>query len=486
MNRKDLYESMEHIDDQILERSETRRRAPRRLPRWMGPVAAVLVVAVAAGILLRPEGGGLVSSAYAVAEAVYPEMAPYPNEMDYFDRVTGEFDSDGFSQVYDQWWESVRAQRQEEGYADGLEGFFSASIPQFLSGSGESNRVYSPLNVYMALAMLAELTDGESRQQILDLLGSDSIETLRTQARAVWNAHYCNDGATTSILASSLWLDEDVTFVQETLDTLADTYYASTFQGEMGSEKLNQALRDWINQQTGGLLEEQTEGLELSEDVVLALATTIYFRAKWGQEFQEENTTPDTFHAPSGDITCDFMHSSGTGTYYWGEQFGAVRKSLENDGGAMWFLLPDEGVTVDDLLADGQVMDFLLSNGDWENQKDLIVNLSLPKFDVSSRIDLVDGLKALGITAVFDPAVSDFSPMTTQVEGIFLSQAEHAVRVAIDEEGVTAAAYTVMAAAGSGMPPEDEIDFVLDRPFLFVLTSRDGLPLFVGVVNQPG
>ena len=32
---------------------------------------------------------------------------------------------------------------------------------------------------------------------------------------------------------------------------------------------------------------------------------------------------------------------------------------------------------------------------------------------------------------------------------------------------------------------EQEIDFILDRPFLFAITSQDGLPLFVGVVNQP-
>ena len=52
--------------------------------------------------------------------------------------------------------------------------------------------------------------------------------------------------------------------------------------------------------------------------------------------------------------------------------------------------------------------------------------------------------------------------------------------VAIDEEGVTAAAYTAMSASDAAMPPEDEVDFVLDRPFLFVLTNEDGLPLFAG------
>ena len=54
-----------------------------------------------------------------------------------------------------------------------------------------------------------------------------------------------------------------------------------------------------------------------------------------------------------------------------------------------------------------------------------------------------------------------------------------------NEEGVTAAAYTEMRLAGAAAPPDDEIDFVLDRPFLFVITGRDGLPLFVGTVHPP-
>lgn len=59
------------------------------------------------------------------------------------------------------------------------------------------------------------------------------------------------------------------------------------------------------------------------------------------------------------------------------------------------------------------------------------------------------------------------------------------LRVMIDEEGCTAVAYTVMAAVGAGMPPDEEIDFTLDRPFLFVITGDGELPLFVGIVNQP-
>ena len=420
---------------------------------------------------------------YQLAAAQYPQMAQYPDESKFI-KLDGDFDSEGFSEVFDAWQTDRRKQLdQSKEYTDALDGYLRAVIPQLLTGGTGENKACSPINIYMALAMLAEITDGESRAQLLALLGSSNLDALRAEAAAVWNANYCDDGAVTSILASSLWLSDQINFKQETMDALAQYYYASSFRGEMGSAAFDRALQEWINQQTGGLLEEQASGLTMDKETILALATTIYFRAKWDGEFSEERTSPDTFHARSGDMTCDFMHQGGTNTYYWSDRFSAVAKRLENSG-AMWFLLPDEGVTPEELLADEATLDFLLSGGESAESKYLIVNLSVPKFDIASDLDLTDSLKKMGIADVFDPAVADFSPMTDDTEA-YLSQAKHAARVAIDEEGVTAAAYTVMMMGGAGAPPEEEVDFVLDRPFVFAITGVDGLPLFVGVVHQP-
>ena len=424
------------------------------------------------------------ASCQTLSSAVYPEMAQYPDETAYFTK-TGEFDNEGFSKVYDAWRTDLeRQQDQPSGYQDGVADFVKVSSKAFLPGDGK-NFVYSPLNVYLALSMLAELTDGDSRAQLLNLLGQSSIEDVRAHAKALWNANYCADGAVTSVLANSLWLDEDIGYVQKTLDTLAEDYYASTFRGKMGSSAYNEALQRWVNEQTGGLLEAQAAGLEFDPNTVLGLVTTIYFRAKWSEEFNEGATSSDTFHATSGDITCDFLHKSGTNTYFWGEKFGAVSLSLRGSG-AMKLMLPDEGVSAESLLEDEEAMDFLLNRSDQEKQKFLVVNLSLPKFDVSSDLDLAAGLKTLGVTDVFDESVADFTPGIDAPKGsVALSRAEHAARAAIDEEGVTAAAYTAMMAAGEAMPPDEEIDFTLDRPFVFAITSQDGLPLFLGVVNTP-
>lgn len=476
MNEEYLTKAMDEISDRHIAQALRPKRKKRR-PMWIGTIAAALALALLIGALL---GGPLQTTAYAISEAQYPEMAQYP-DMSAFLSDDGTFDNEGYSKAFDAWWESRLAlSDQAASYTQGLEDFFARSTRQFLTG-GTENRVYSPLNVYMALSMLAELTDGNSRAQILALLGAEDLTALRTQANALWQANYCNDGALTSILASSLWLNQDVSFRQETMDTLAEIYYASSYQGAMGSQNFNQALRDWLDAQTGGLLKEQSSQLELSPETILALATTVYFCGKWQDEFSESETEPAPFHAPAGDITCNFMYQSSTRAYYQAEGFTAVAQGIEN-GGSMWLFLPEEGVTPNDLLSNAGLTDFLLSE---PNGRHITVNLRLPKFDVSSNLDLVEGLQALGVTDVFDSQTSDFSPMTENSADVYLSSVRHAARVTIDEEGLTAAAFTVMTAEGAAVPPDEEVDFTLDRPFLFAITNRDSLPLFMGVVNQP-
>ncbi len=423
----------------------------------------------------------------AVAKADYPKTAQYPDEA-HFTNANGQFDEAGYSKAYDAWWDGVRSRSERTGYADGMDAFLEKSAKQFLSDAKNQNRIYSPLNVYMALGMLAELTNGNSRQQILDLLGSKDLESLRGQVSDLWNANYVNDGRTTSILAASLWMDQDVNYLPSTLQTLAKNYYASSYQGKMGSGAFNKELQNWLNEQTGGLLKQQASQMELNPQTVMALATTIYFRAKWKDEFLNADTKEDVFHADTADITCEFMHRNKfAGTCYEGERFRAVSQSLEGTGD-MWLILPDQGVTPDELLNDPQAVKFFVSKDkyEWQDKKQVWVNLAVPKFDVSSMFELKDGLMALGVTDVFDAKASDFSPMTIDTDGLFVSRTDHAARVSVDEKGVEAAAYTVISADATGLLlADDEIDFILDRPFLFVVTGSDGLPLFTGIVNQP-
>ena len=208
----------------------------------------------------------------------------------------------------------------------------------------------------------------------------------------------------------------------------------------------------------------------------------VYFKAKWSDTFVKSKTSEETFYAPAGEILCEFMKESKSGTYYTGDNFSAVHKYFESRNGGMWFILPEEGITPEDLLSDSQTMEFILSGSEWENEEDLRINLSVPKFDITSGFDLTDGLKRLGVTDVFDETDSDFSGITKESPCI-LTKAQHDVRVMIDEEGCTAAAYTVLLTEGADMPPKEEVDFVLNRPFLFVITSEVGLPVATTITH---
>ena len=418
----------------------------------------------------------------AIAQAVYPQTPAYPDEMQYIDEATGILDSASYEKDYDAWWQCRQElSAQPQGYADGMEGFFAETIREFLTGEDGENRVYSPLNVYMALSMLAEVTDGDSRQQILNLLGVEDVETLQTKVSALWESNYSDDGRVTSILGNSVWLNQNVTFQQPVLDTLAEYHYASSYQGVMGSDEMNQMLQDWLNEQTGGLLKEQASGIKLDSSTIMALASSIYYKARWSDVFSDAATQEDVFYSTEGEITCEFMHQTEHRQYYDKEGFSAVAQSLIGSGD-MWLILPDEDVSVNEVLEGAELYTFLFAEKEPAGRH-LQVNLSVPKFDVVSSADLTEGLGKLGVLDVFDSQCADFSPMTD--EEVYVSQVSHAARVKIDEEGCEAAAFTMIVCETEAVGEEEQIDFVLDRPFIFVITSADGMPLFAGVVNQP-
>lgn len=500
MKSEDLTKAIGEVDEKMIAEADA-VRSKKRKPRWILYAAAAACLAIVVAIakplwtkseqktkqipLGKPDHSVLYDADSSVTDrlialAKYPQMAKRPSDIDYTD------DYEAYDRAYEEWYAdraAIKEATPTPKNSDYFDHFYRTSAAEFLSGSEDENLVYSPSNVYMALAMLSELTDGQSREQILQLLGTESIEELRTEAKHLWMSNYFDDGTLTTVMANSVWLDDSLPYNQETLTRLAEEYYASSYSGTMGSEEYDALLRDWLNRQTGGLLEDQVKELSFDPRTVMALASTVYFKGQWNDRFYEENTKQQVFHATNGDVTTDFMCSSDLGMAYWGESYTAVEKPMEG-GASMWLILPDEGKTVADVLSEGEIFEMTKAGADWTQKKYLQLNLQMPKFDVSSKLDLVGSLQKLGVRDIFDYAVSDFTPMSSDLENVYVDKVEHAARVMVDEKGCTAAAYTVIMIECGAAICEDELDFVLDRPFLFVITGCGDQPLFIGIVNQ--
>ena len=513
MRGKDLLDAMGEVDNAYVRDAEEAEFKSGRRKRILAGVATAACVCIVVGIgyfMLRnvkdgarnpvdgessgiqpTPGQGVFESEsgesfadYAVVQANYPECVRFPEEIS----LDGEFSEEmeeNYRNTMKKWGDERRERISASGnFKDGLYPFYSATMQEFLVSEEDTNRIYSPLNLYMALSMLTELTDGNSRAQILNLLGAADIGAVRESAAALWTANYCDDGTVTSILANSLWMRQGVQFIPETMKTLADVYHASSFQGQMGSEDFTGAFHSWLNQHTGGLLDGQVENLEMSADTVLELASTIYFSAQWKEKFSKEDTKEDIFYKDGGEIVCDFMHLGNVGACYKGSNFSAIRSELEL-GGDMWLFLPEETVDVNEVVKNSEVLELIRGHENWENKISALINLALPKFDVVSELDLIEGLEALGLSDIFDAQLADFSPMCENADGMMVSEAKHAARVMVDEDGCVAAGYTIMLIEEGAVISTEEIDFVLNRPFLFAITGADGSVLFIGVVEEP-
>ena len=475
MNRKQVLEILDKIDDRHIKEAE---KAPKKMKKksfWIGDVAAVLAVVV--GVSSFFDAAIITANAIALPEDArimeYPDLDDYPDRESYMADV-----------------ELCKAEAEyrrttRENAAISLSQFFTEASAEFLASQNNENALWSPVNAYIGLSMLAEITDGDSRKEILDLFGVQNIEALRSQVSAVWESIYEDDGNEISTLANSLWLEDGLNYNQDTMNNLAYHYYASVYQADLGSNSANKSIGNWLNKNTGGMLKDSTDKIDLSPDTVLALYSTLFFQAKWGDEFDRSNNTQDIFHGVSGDTNVTYMNKKlFQMNYYWHDDYSAVALSLKN-GSTMWFILPDEGKTTADVLSDGAYGEMISSgNGEegWQNKKYMKVNLSVPKFDVSSSVNLKDGLNKMGVTKVFDIERSDFTAITSDTP-VYVTAVTQSARVEIDEKGVKAAAYIEIPGDGAAMPPEEIIDFVLDRPFVFVI-SKGNLPLFTGVVNN--
>ena len=355
---------------------------------------------------------------------------------------------------------------------------FSSETAAKIFAEGE-NTVYSPVSLYMALGMVTELTEGQTKRQVTNLLGVSDSEALRQWTQSLWRQLYCDEKDSALWLGTAAFLNEAMTFHKEPLEVLAEEYYASSYGLPMGTSGADKTIAAWLNQQTNDLLTDDTGAIRTEKRDLLRLYNTIYYKAAWQAEFFGGATAEDIFNAADGtEQKTDFMHISIEGSpVARGEGYRRASLYLK-DGGEMTFYLPDEGVTVEELLQRENLLGELLPVDEWVVQ----VNWSVPKFDLHDSLKLNDALQALGVTDAFDVSKADFAPLTEQPA--YVESVNQAARVKIDEEGIEAAAYTEVDTNGGAAPPQEmpEEEMNLNRPFLFVIW-KDGAPLFVGAVQ---
>lgn len=353
--------------------------------------------------------------------------------------------------------------------------------------TGDENICYSPASYYIALAMVAAGADGEAQQQLFDALGMQSTEMLDTYCQAQLEEIANTSEESTIDVSNSLWSNVGYTFQTEYQEAVEKYFDAGAFDVEFGTQQTDNMIRQWISDETRGLLEPQ---ITTDANMVATLINTIYFKDQWMEAFTEGATETDVFHGESGDVQADFMHTTTDyGTYIEGDGFTAAQMPFAG-GSNCTFFLPDADTELSQLLESPQaIADLLLA----EPNSDAEIRWSVPKFDMSSSLkNLIECAEALGVVDIFDPAGGDmFRNMivaeTAADMQFYIDDAIQETTISLDEFGVEAAAYTMLAVKATALAPEptEVVEFTLDRPFAYAITAPNGVPLFIGVVANP-
>jgi serpin B len=215
---------------------------------------------------------------------------------------------------------------------------------------------------------------------------------------------------------------------------------------------------------------------ELDPETKVVLGNAVYFKADWAFPFAEHPTRTESFTRADGStIRAPMMRQEADLRYATGDSWQAVELPYAGSNLAMWVLVPTEQATPGELLAPDTFTDVAARLHPGR------VDLSMPRWDFATDLDLIPPLHELGMEVPFDQR-ADFSAM---LPGVWIDQAVHRANVTVDDWGTEAAAVTGLAFAGS-LPPSPDVTIRADHPFAFaIVDTNNGTPLFIGHVADP-
>ncbi|WP_314059677.1 serpin family protein [uncultured Vagococcus sp.] len=336
------------------------------------------------------------------------------------------------------------------------------SFNQFAATSGSiilqevGNPLYGPIGPFQLLGLLSEGAAGKSKEDIYGVLFTNSEEypSLKVFNQELLGVYQDKEVAS---LANSIWVDQEFN-VRPAFEKVAkETYSASvnTVPFAKSPRKAAKKVTDWVEKQLGTDLFDQKE---VTEETRLVLLNTVRLHLAWIDKFETSQTDKQLFYGEQ-DLRTDFMHQQQENhPYAHGVNFVASSLALENDH-QLLFILPDEDVPVNQLIEAPEKLHELIN---LEETEIADVNFAIPKFELTTDIDLIEVMKQLGLTSIFDNTKADLSQLIDS-EPLVINSFKQTNQLKIDEEKVKVESVTSMGAATAAARPMEtkQLDLTL-------------------------
>lgn len=369
--------------------------------------------------------------------------------------------------------------------ADEMARFMKKLHWAFLDNRNE-NTICSPIAIFLILAILAEISDGDIRREILYSLEIDSIDRLRDIVDAECRKSNVWLNTVNQITKTSMWIKEGLKVNYPLLVDLARFMNTDSFSCEMGSVDANMELQRWISENTNGFLNDLTGSFTLKETSVLNILSSVYFSGVFEHEFKNDDIKL-LFHGVKGDVLVNSFSSKRRGILYYGNGFYATERSLGEGyiNSKIYFILPyDARIPVEDVMVSKDLFEMINKGWNYDNADIGIINTRVPEYEVSSSGRVKNKFAKLGLRKVFDPELCDFRNLNRGILPLYVEDIMQASRIKVNARGVEAASSVYVIPGYGAAPTNKQLEFIIDRPFGYVLVGASGIPVISGVINQ--
>ncbi|MBO4857587.1 MAG: serpin family protein [Treponema sp.] len=337
----------------------------------------------------------------------------------------------------------------------------------------DGNVNYSAISIYSLLYALQQGAQNQTQKQLNDVISFIPTPDFDNQMKDLIT--------NTQNMSNSLWYKKTLN-IQNEYKKFAKAYDFEIKPTDFyNAAKVKKDINSYISQKTDKLIENfLSENLPASTQLVLL--NTLYFNQKWKTAFDEEGTREQTFYkTKTAKTKVQMMHNTLRLPYYEDDTFQIIELAYEDERYSMLVFLPKD-----------YEYDFAKTNPNKLIEKynsyrgSQRVQVSFPKFDLTTKYDLVPILQAMGMQDAFNPQAADFSKIFTDSNNIYVDAAIHQVRIIVNEKETKAAAVTMFGMKTTSARPERPIIFNADHPFCYVIRDNElGINLFTGIVREP-
>ncbi|MBN1490630.1 MAG: serpin family protein [Phycisphaerae bacterium] len=351
--------------------------------------------------------------------------------------------------------------------------------------SEEGNLLLSPYSISTALAMTYAGARGETAAQMARTLRfslpaealhpaiSNLTSTVAETAKGKPNVLH---------IVNSLWGQEGEEFLESFL-ALTGARYGAGFRAvdfRRAPEHARKTINAWIAEKTRQRIPDLLSPGDVTGETCLVLANAIYFKGLWAVTFDPRQTTEAPFTTDRNvKVGVPMMRQTGTFRLASTDDLHLLDLPYENDELSMVVLLPKRADGLPALMRSfgRENLDRMLAQ-----MRPQLVQLSLPRFKLDTRVELAEPLMAMGMPDAFRDAKADFSGITGK-RNLWITAVVHQAQVEVNEKGTEAAAATAVVMGRAIASP---VTFLADHPFIFLVRHRStGTILFLGRVANP-